>query len=79
MPASTLTSKGQITIPKDVRKALRLEVGDRVLFRVRDDSVVELTAETIDLLSLCGILKPRKRGVTLADMEEAIGDAAAEL
>ena len=32
MSAATITSKGQITIPADVRKALRVEAGDRVEF-----------------------------------------------
>lgn len=69
---ATLTSKGQITIPKEIRDALRLESGDQVAFRLRDDGVVELVSENIDLLSLFGILKPKVRGVTLEQMEEAI-------
>jgi antitoxin PrlF len=33
---ATITSKGQITIPASVRKALGLEAGDRVVFRLED-------------------------------------------
>ena len=32
MPASTITAKGQITIPKEIRKALGLKTADRLLF-----------------------------------------------
>jgi AbrB family looped-hinge helix DNA binding protein len=76
MPAATMTSKGQITIPKEVRDALGLEAGHRIAFQVREDGVVEMHLETVDLLSLCGIFKPSVKGVTLDDMEEAIRHGA---
>lgn len=76
MPAATMTSKGQITIPKEVRDVLGLEAGRRVSFQIRDDGVVEMFPETVDLMSLCGILKPKVKGVTLRDMEEAIRQGA---
>lgn len=47
-----LTSKGQVTIPNAVRKALGLEDGDRVVFRVDGDRAI--LARTPDLLSLAG-------------------------
>jgi AbrB family looped-hinge helix DNA binding protein len=72
MPSATITSKGQITIPKAVRDQLGLREGDRVAFRVVGDGRVVVEPETIDLLDLAGILKPRRKGVTLADMDEAI-------
>jgi AbrB family looped-hinge helix DNA binding protein len=72
MPSSTLTSKGQITIPKAVREELGLREGDRVAFRVLEDGTVVVESETIDLLSLAGMLEPRRKGVTIADMDEAI-------
>lgn len=78
MPAATITSKGQITIPKEVREALGLETGHRVTFQIRHDGVVEMHPDNVDLMSLCGILKPRVKGVTLEDMEEAIGRGASE-
>ncbi len=77
MPAATLTSKGQITVPAPIRATLGLERGDRVSFRLREDGVVELHPETVDLLSLCGILKPRVRGVTVEEMTAAVREAAA--
>jgi len=72
MPSSTVTSKGQITIPKEVRDAVGLDTGKRVSFRVRKDGVVEMRPDDIDLLSLCGMLKPRVKGVTLEEMDEAV-------
>lgn len=67
-----LTTKGQITIPKEIREALHLGKGDQVAFRLREDGVVELLSENIDFLSLCGMLEPEVRGVTLEQMEETI-------
>lgn len=37
---ATITSKGQITIPVEVRKALGLQAGDRVMFRLADGHAV---------------------------------------
>ena len=79
MPYSTRTSKGQITIPKTIRDELRLEAGDRVNFRLRDDGVVEMLPETGDLNSLFGVLKPAKsRSVTIEGMERAIRRGASK-
>lgn len=50
--AARLTSKGQLTVPKAVREALRLEEGDTVLFRV--DGQRATLARTTDLLDLAG-------------------------
>ena len=72
MPSAIITSKGQITIPQEIRDALGLERGDRVSFRSRADGVVELVPERIDLLSLKASLKPRRRGVSIDAMEQAI-------
>ena len=77
MPAATITSKGQITIPKEVRKALSLETGDRVAFLVREDGVAEMHPETVELMSLFGAIKPRVKGVSLEDMDDAIRRSAA--
>ena len=72
MPTATVTSKGQITIPKAVREELGLTEGDRVAFRVLEDGSVIVEPETVNLLDLKGVLKPKRKGVTVADMDAAI-------
>lgn len=76
MPYSKVTSKGQITIPKAVREVLGLEQGDRVAFRIGDDGVVVVEPQTVELLSLRGRLRPRRRGVTADEMETVIRKGA---
>ena len=39
MVRATLTSKGQLTVPKEVRERLGLKSGDRVVFEFEGDSV----------------------------------------
>jgi AbrB family looped-hinge helix DNA binding protein len=77
IPTSTLTTKGQITIPKAVREALGLRPGHRVVFRLLEEGGVILEPETVDLRSLRGCLEPERKGVTLDDMERAIRTAGA--
>jgi antitoxin PrlF len=75
VPEATLTSKGQVTIPKEVRDALHIDAGDRVQFLVRDDGVVELRPHTVDLRDLYGVLSREGKPVSVDDMDAAIGDA----
>lgn len=77
MPRSTLTSKGQITVPKVVREALAVHPGDTLAFLIHDDGTVTVEAETVDLLELRGAVKPRKSGVTVEAMNDAIRRSAA--
>ena len=76
MPAAKVTSKGQVTIPKEVRQALGVEPGDRVSFVLRPDGVVEMMARTGSLLDLAGVLGERRLGVTVEDMDAAISEVA---
>lgn len=50
MVTATLTSKGQLTIPKVVRESLRLQAGDRVLFVVHGDAeaVMQPLTKSVD-------------------------------
>ena len=61
---ATVTSKGQVTIPKAVRAALQLEPGDRLLFRVHSDRAV--LAKLPDFLDLAGTVEtpPEVRGMS---------------
>jgi antitoxin PrlF len=72
MSGSKITSKGQITVPKMVREALALLPGDRMSFIIHDDGTVTVEAETVDLPSLRGVVKPGGRHVSIEQMNEAI-------
>jgi antitoxin PrlF len=75
---TAITSKGQITLPKAIRDKLGVKPGDRVTFREQADGRIVVEAATVDLLSLCGVIKPKVRGVTVEDMNEAIGQAVVD-
>ena len=70
MSEARLTSKGQITIPADIRKALGLGAGERVVFTRLDDGTTVMRNKTRSIIDLKGLLKPvrRKRKVALDDM-----------
>jgi len=72
MPSATVTSKGQITVPKEIREHLGVEAGDRLSFQIGRGGEVIVEPETVDLRSLRGMLKRRGRRVSLAAMELAI-------
>ena len=77
MSEATLTSKGQVTIPKAVRDKLGLQTGDRIDF-VDTEGGVLIVPVTRDLRSLRGILKGRvPRPVSVEQMNEAVAAAAA--
>jgi AbrB family looped-hinge helix DNA binding protein len=73
MATSTLSSKGQITLPQAIRKRLRLKPGDRIDFEVGADGEVRLRPLRSDIRALKGLLKrPGRKPVSLEEMEEAI-------
>jgi AbrB family looped-hinge helix DNA binding protein len=79
MPTSTVTSKGQITIPLQVRRDLGLRPGSRVNFVRTEDGVYELVPATRSVTELKGLVTaPGGKVVSLAEMENAIAEGAAE-
>jgi antitoxin PrlF len=72
MTVWTITSKGQITIPSEIRRHLKLKPGDRVEFIVEPDGKVILVPATVDVSELRGLLAPAPRRVSLKEMEAAI-------
>ncbi len=71
MTASTLTAKGQTTIPKDIRRHLGLKPGDRMDFIIEGDGRVVLTPSG-SIRDLKGCLPRPKQPVSLAAMKAAI-------
>jgi antitoxin PrlF len=75
---TTMTSKGQITIPSEVRDALKLEPGTKFYVAARNGQVVAIPKNK-NLMDLAGIVKlPPGVSLSLEDMEESVADAAAE-
>jgi len=55
MLISTVTQKGQVTIPKQIRNALQLKTNDKVIFVRRGDSIILKPVK--DILSLRGVVE----------------------
>ena len=73
---SAITSKGQTTIPKAIRKHLGLKAGDRVKFFVHPDGSVALLPK-IPISALRGMIKKQRRTVSINDMNDAARSASA--
>jgi antitoxin PrlF len=71
MATATITSKGQITLPKSVRTRLGLEAGHRVEF-VETDAGFLVKPATKDIRSLKGILPKPRRPVTVESMNRSL-------
>ncbi len=76
MSAATLTSKGQITVPKPVRDALGVGPGDRLDFVRLDDGNFAVVPATGSIKSLKGLIAKPSKPVSLEDMDKAIADGA---
>ena len=77
MSIATVTTKGQVTIPKPVREALRLAAGDRVEFVDLGNGRFELIAVTRDVTELRGMLGPAATPVSTAAMDNAVAETVA--
>jgi AbrB family looped-hinge helix DNA binding protein len=76
MPTATLSSKGQITIPQEVRQRLGLKTGDRVEFMYQPDGNVAIKTKKIPFERLRGIAKTnRRKPATLREIDEGIATA----
>lgn len=77
MQESTVTVKGQTTLPRDVRRALGLASGDKVRYVILDGEVRLLKSRPVN--ELAGILaRPGRKPVSLDEMDAAIAAGAAD-
>lgn len=72
MAVSTLTTKGQITLPKAIREQLQLQPGDRVEFLVGPDGQITVWPVTSNVTILKGLIPKPKQSVSLEAMRTAI-------
>jgi antitoxin PrlF len=72
----TVSSKGQITIPKEMREELNLRPGDQMIYGIVDGLIV-ITPKNVDFNDLAGLLgKPPNGPATLEEIDEAVLQAA---
>lgn len=69
---ATMTSKGQLTLPKAVRDKLRLRAGDRLEILIRDGDRFEAFVKDQPVTALKGMIPPPRRGISQKSMEKAI-------
>jgi antitoxin PrlF len=69
---ATVTSKGQVTIPAAVRKALGLDTGSRIEFVETGKGQFAIVVASGSILDLKGVLRKPAKPVSLKDMERAI-------
>ena len=74
-----ITTKGQTTVPQEVRDYLRLRTGDWIEFVIADGEV-KLIAKNVSIADLAGFLgpPPRGAGATIEELDDAIGRAVGE-
>ena len=73
MSIATLTSQGQVTIPKEIRQKLALRAGDRITFTPTADGGVIIRAKKLPFERLIGMLsRPSQVPVSIAQMDEGI-------
>ena len=71
---ATITSKGQITIPKLLRDIWHLKIGDKILFEQTETGECIIRPRGCDVQSLRGFIPYKGKPVSLDAMEQAIAD-----
>jgi len=72
---STLTTKGQVTIPKEMRDKLHLAPGDKVKFFIHPDGTVVILPK-LPVTALKGMFRSRREPVSLEEMDAGIAEGA---
>ena len=72
MTTATLTSKGQVTIPLEVRQRLGLDTGDRIEFVLLAGGEYAIKPAIDDVRSLKGLLRKPAKPVCVKDMNTAV-------
>ncbi len=77
MTTATVTSKGQITIPAEVRQALQVGAGDRVEFVLVEPGQFLFVAANQSVTALKGMFGKTSKKVSIDDMNKAIAERGA--
>jgi AbrB family looped-hinge helix DNA binding protein len=73
---ATVTSKGQVTVPKEVRERLGMRAGGKLRFVLEADGRVAMAPADLSVQRLFGMLGKPRRSATLEQMDEAVRQGA---
>ena len=75
MAIATLTTKGQITIPKEIRESLKLHTGDKIeiTLTAKREAIVKPISKKVDDI-FCKLHKTGRKPVSLEDIDNAVKD-----
>ncbi len=76
MSTATLTSKGQLTLPKDIRDRLGLKAGDKLSCSVVGDDEIVMRRKNLDVSDLVGLLHVPGKHATIEEIKEAAREGA---
>ncbi len=69
MTESTITAKGQTTVPADIRALVQAKPGTRLVWSVLEDGTILVRAKSQSILAMAGMFKaPKGRTVSIEDM-----------
>ena len=72
MTTSTLSRKGQTTIPMEIQRLLNLKPGDKIQYFVESDGRVSLVPKTLSFKNLKGVLPKPSKTMSIEEMDEVI-------
>ena len=73
---ATVSSKGQVTLPAEARRRLKIKPGSKLEFIIIDQEKIEIIPVMETVTSLKGMVPKPKEPLSLADMEKAIANGA---
>jgi AbrB family looped-hinge helix DNA binding protein len=75
MATATITSKGQVTIPKKIREKLGLKPGDKISFEVNEKGKLDVSTKTHSIMDTAGILhRPGQKAKSIEEMNEGVAE-----
>ena len=78
MATSTISSKGQTTIPVEIQRFLKVKPGDKIQYFVEPDGRVSLLPKTLSVKDLERVLPKPSKTVSIEDMDAAVRQRAAK-
>lgn len=78
MEVSTISAKGQTTIPVQVQKSLNLKSGDKLQYIIKLDGSVKLLPKTLSIKDIMGVLPNPQKIASLEEINEAASRAVAK-